>query len=339
MRKDNQLMSLLSIWGIFLVVLGHSGFEEPIIQHRLGYLHSWIYSFHMPLFFMISGYLFSFTNKNFGEVVLGDFLWKKVKRLLVPYIVLGVILYFIKFAFSGLSHAARDFTIGNFFKMFLAPSSESSTMGYLWFVFTLFIVFAFIVAICRMHINLKKTTWCISLILAFGLIDYAIPQIEWFNLKAVVHYMPYFLIGILFKSYESSILAFVNRGGYCELFILIALSIWTTIGNWSVPSFLMITIRTLIGLWMSVSFCSLLLYSNKITIWQKPYGKNTYSIYLLSWFGQYAAKILVVNIFHMHWGICVIAMFICGIAVPLMINWCVDRYKLNNVFLRLVIGY
>lgn len=53
MKKDNHLMALLSVWGILLVVLGHSGFEEPLIMEKLGGLHSWIYSFHMPLFFMI----------------------------------------------------------------------------------------------------------------------------------------------------------------------------------------------------------------------------------------------------------------------------------------------
>ena len=70
MKKDNQLMALLSVWGILLVVLGHSGFEEPEIQQSLGRLHGWIYSFHMPLFFMISGYLFSLTNKSFVDIQL-----------------------------------------------------------------------------------------------------------------------------------------------------------------------------------------------------------------------------------------------------------------------------
>ena len=35
--------------GIFLVVLGHI--------YKDNYIGQWIYSFHMPLFFMLSGYL------------------------------------------------------------------------------------------------------------------------------------------------------------------------------------------------------------------------------------------------------------------------------------------
>ena len=87
-------MALLSIWGIILVLIGHSRFEESEIQQKLHVLHGWIYSFHMPLFFMISGYLFSLTNQNFTEIKAGKFLQKKILRLLVPYSVLGTILYY-----------------------------------------------------------------------------------------------------------------------------------------------------------------------------------------------------------------------------------------------------
>lgn len=38
-KKDNKLMALLSVWGILLVLLGHSGFEESEIQQHLGWLH------------------------------------------------------------------------------------------------------------------------------------------------------------------------------------------------------------------------------------------------------------------------------------------------------------
>lgn len=79
MAKSNHLMALLSVWGIFLVLLGHSGFEEEIIQKNLSGLHSWIYSFHMPLFFLISGFLFLLTNPDMKNACTGKFIWKKQK--------------------------------------------------------------------------------------------------------------------------------------------------------------------------------------------------------------------------------------------------------------------
>ena len=72
-----------------------------------------------------------------------------------------------------------------------------------------------------------------------------------------------------------------------------------------------------------------------------PMSNYTYSIYLLSWFGQYAVKIIAVNILNLHWGIVVFTMFVAGILVPVLVCKIVDRYSLlgNRKWLRLIIGY
>jgi len=58
-------------YGILCVILGHISFHS---------LSIWIYSFHIPLFFFLSGYLFN-ENRPFIP-----FLRKKIKTLLIPYI-------------------------------------------------------------------------------------------------------------------------------------------------------------------------------------------------------------------------------------------------------------
>lgn len=60
-KKRDKLMPMMSILGIIFVVLGHSGYTGTNISMDCPYLCRWIYNFHMPLFFFISGYLFSFT--------------------------------------------------------------------------------------------------------------------------------------------------------------------------------------------------------------------------------------------------------------------------------------
>lgn len=65
--------------GIILVVAGHCNLPEGITNY--------IYLFHMPLFFFISGYLFPRKIKSSKE-----FLKKKAKRLLYPYFVCGVLI-------------------------------------------------------------------------------------------------------------------------------------------------------------------------------------------------------------------------------------------------------
>lgn len=78
---------------IYLVVLGHCwSISKDLFQ--------FIYSFHMPLFFCISGYLFSSKKKY------GDFLIAKFKTLIIPYI-----LFFIFSFIISVSLLDREVTI------------------------------------------------------------------------------------------------------------------------------------------------------------------------------------------------------------------------------------
>lgn len=65
--------------GIFAVVLGH-------LLRDGGKLNYWLYSFHVPLFFFISGAVFSTRNKSFRQ-----FVKKLVKNIMVPYVVFSII--------------------------------------------------------------------------------------------------------------------------------------------------------------------------------------------------------------------------------------------------------
>lgn len=65
---------------IILVVLGHSipGPHYELDKYKLNY----IYLFHMPAFFIISGYLY----KPIEKINLKGYIIKKTKRLLLPYL-------------------------------------------------------------------------------------------------------------------------------------------------------------------------------------------------------------------------------------------------------------
>ena len=339
-NKNNSLMTFLSIWGIVLVVLGHSGFEETIIQEKLHYLHSWIYSFHMPLFFLISGFLYSLTNSDFLKIPTLKFLKKKTTRLLVPYLVLGVLLFVIKFAFSGLSHASRSFSVAGFFAMFVNTGYPSSTMGYLWYVFTLFVIF-FIVslfALCR--INLKDIRISLLLALGFWCLSYSCHITGWANLSSVCRYIPYFLLGIAFEGKYAKIMQSISRrGGYILLIITVLSSIILTVIKIPLPQYVLEPARALIGIIMSVSLAVVVLKSEWINNNILPLGKYTYSIYLLSWFGQYAIKILVVNVLILHWGFVVPLMFVFGLLIPIFICRIVESSQLlNKRWIRIIIG-
>lgn len=81
--RDNRIQWIdrAKFIGIFLVILGHCSI--PV------YLKVWIYSFHMPLFFFISGSL----NKFNFQTSYHDVFRKKTRTLIIPYFFFGIVTY------------------------------------------------------------------------------------------------------------------------------------------------------------------------------------------------------------------------------------------------------
>lgn len=74
-------IDILRAVGIIIMVMGHVGFG--------GVFDRYIHSFHMPVFFLISGYLFaSKSGANVGKQIA-----KKAERLLLPYLFYAIINY------------------------------------------------------------------------------------------------------------------------------------------------------------------------------------------------------------------------------------------------------
>ena len=102
LREIDMLYAL----GTLLVILGHS---HPNDWSTFpGKWIEFIYTFHMPLFFLIAGYLFAYSDSMSR---LGYFKWLKEKalRLLTPYVILTLVTFVPKYALengglSGLSH-------------------------------------------------------------------------------------------------------------------------------------------------------------------------------------------------------------------------------------------
>jgi fucose 4-O-acetylase-like acetyltransferase len=73
--------------GIGFVILGHMAFPPTVM--------CLIYAFHVPLFFIVTGYLFS-SSKSAGEMI-----WAKAKGLLVPYYAFSALMFLLLLCFSG----------------------------------------------------------------------------------------------------------------------------------------------------------------------------------------------------------------------------------------------
>lgn len=115
--------------GIFLVIWGH------IILSGPGY--NFIYAFHMPLFFFLSGFVFSKNKyKNIKE-----FFVKKLKTLILPYMVLSILTYLywalIETRFTGSTNLVKPF-----WQIFISQGSGGYMLHNIpmWFVLCLFLL-------------------------------------------------------------------------------------------------------------------------------------------------------------------------------------------------------
>ena len=124
-KERNLTIDYLKAFAIVLVVLGHSlqyGLGQPNDGIFDNWLMKFIYSFHMPLFMMISGYLFGFSVKkhSFNDNLLG-----KLKSLLVPIAFWSIPVTFIDI----IKYSPERLNPWDFFKTYL-----NEFIGQFWFL-------------------------------------------------------------------------------------------------------------------------------------------------------------------------------------------------------------
>lgn len=81
-RKREAWIDVVKGLGIIFVVIGHVNTE--------GFLLQWIYTFHMPLFFALSGFL---LKKFSADVSFGKFFLKRTQTILWPFVLFRVLLF------------------------------------------------------------------------------------------------------------------------------------------------------------------------------------------------------------------------------------------------------
>ena len=85
MKERLQYIDAIRGFAMFLVVLGHVSFEQSIITTT-------IYSFHMPLFMFICGYVARYSYKDIISVKqLIKTVFQKFTAILLPYIVFCIL--------------------------------------------------------------------------------------------------------------------------------------------------------------------------------------------------------------------------------------------------------
>lgn len=272
-----EYLDIVKLVTIYLVILGH-----VIAMMENGYvvgerLYSLIYSFHMPLFMLLSGY---FVSSKSGELPLINITTKKAKQLLLPaFTCTTICLLYLWLARDHVN--VRDEIIGNS-----------------WFLKTLFVYYTLFSLFKRLPFN----DWILCF--ASCALLFVIPGCSSVQVNLL---FPYFWGGYMMRKYK--VLEKVSYSWkHAIFFILLFAGLYSLQRYWNIPNYIEINIHSLLDKPCYILFRYLVAFTGCLATitsislvhksWQSfsfinkcaKYGQWTLGVYVLQ-------TILVINIF------------------------------------------
>lgn len=336
MKRNQSLDSIKGIL-IILVVLGHSlqyGFG-PLYEKGGGFYDDFIfrgiYSFHVPSFMMISGYLFCHSNtKPFFTMIMS-----KIKYIGVPFLVYSTIIYIIWWN----AYVKGSFYFSDFFrKMHLHLWFLSSLLmnciiiGCITHVFSKKYHIYLVIMVCFLFMFISDTTiLCMhKYVLFFFVLGYFMNPFKNVRVTELIQTPLFFillsicLIGCLFF-YDKKMM--IYEGGFCVLFncVISGEQIETNICRF--------IINIISILWFASFFFVFVNKSPRIVTFSAILGRYTLPIYgLQSIFYLILCVVLDKNNINIHYNcisplvFCVIILVLSWVLIRVFNNWRLCRF-------------
>lgn len=199
-------LTILKGIGILFVVFGHlSKGSDPQVSNWYIDLRTLIYSFHMPLFLYISGFLVLRTRPertDWNSTLV--YIKSRARRLLIPFMVFGLLLIcgkhlsYLVFKVDG----GHTLLSADLYHLFV--HTELSGALSVWYLAVTFILGA-VVLIYRMFINSILVLFLFTILLSFFEVS------DFFYMDRVVTNSPFFVAGIIAAQYEQKWLSLVEK--------------------------------------------------------------------------------------------------------------------------------
>ena len=325
-RKKLNWLMILQGWAMLWVVIGHAFLgvadEGPKWENALFHF---AYSFHMPLFMLVSGWLFYFTRLRDSDASdgakwsYGRIIKDKAIRLLLPGFVFSLVALALKLAFPGEMSRQVGLSWNEIVHSYVYP--YDNPMRELWFIATLFWFFL-LTPIWKIVLKTKWIIW-VALVLLIVL-HFIHLKIELLCLDRVCNYAIWFYLG-LFISKEEIVDNLFSKYAWWVVFAGIAIHV---IGRFT-NSFII----SLGGISFSFGFALLAdKYIPKLFITFRNY---TYQIFLMGIFAQMFVKIMYKHISIPYVGAYVLCILM-GLYVPVLVSSLLE--KINSKPLCLCVG-
>lgn len=195
-HKRIEYLDILKGIGILFVILGHT--------YMGGFIGTFIFSFHMPLFFLISGYCFK--NIEFKELIR-----KNIKGLIVPYVFTCLLVIVWSCINLVVFENNKSLSI-EIWKLLLASIYGSgsgniigytfgiSSIGAVWFLLALFNCKIFLWAILK----IKKHYMQVFVIVIMSIVGFTTSKYVWlpFDISASMVIIVFVYLGYIIKEFN-----------------------------------------------------------------------------------------------------------------------------------------
>ncbi len=259
--------------GILLVTLGHS---EPVAQ-AFPFFWDIIYSFHMPLFFFLSGF---FSLRLVSRPWLQEIL-PRTARLYLPYFVISLSYGLIKFFIPALKRPV------------IPQELLSQIVFYPFENPALFLWFLYILLLMKMLSPLFRGRGPLLFLPIFTITACWYGSIELFGISSLLKHLLYYNCGLLLAGQHTVFFSWLrNRNLRLAVILLFPLlySFSTKSNNGPLP-----VATALAGIWLVLSF-SFLGLPERISGWLEYCGKLSLEIYLLQYYFIFPVLVALTHI-------------------------------------------
>lgn len=185
-------------FAMLCVVLGHA-ITGPIRENNdiLGLMYNFIYLFHMPLFFFLSGYLYQCNEHKYLVGKISKLIYAKAQYLMIPYFSYSIITYVVISCCNQLPILGNILRSGGYEidsigkSIFQILFWQGSLDQHLWFIYCLFLIYIFNIVFLRGNSKNRKCIYiAIALIFYIALLKTEINILQRFS-----NYLIFFVIG------------------------------------------------------------------------------------------------------------------------------------------------